>query len=289
MLAKTKGKMKQKRARRIYRVACRAREFADALAMQYWHKNPFGEKPRANREEYQKLWEKARAQNFPDIDAFEKEAGFAVDPDWLHELALHTQIVIKKSELCYQHGRILYSALRRFLAGHDREKLTILETGTARGFSAVVMTKALADARKHGTIITFDLLPHDTPIYWNCIDDLDGMKSRRQLLAPWNDLIEPTVVFIENDSRIGLRRLGLGHIDFAFLDGAHTYSDVMLEFNCVQRRQRKDDVIVFDDYSPTIFAGLVKAVDEGSEQWGYTKKILRSEGERAYVIAQKKS
>ena len=31
----------------------------------------------------------------------------------------------------------------------------------------------------NGKIYTVDILPHDTKMYWNCIDDHDGMKSRK--------------------------------------------------------------------------------------------------------------
>ena len=59
---------------------------------------------------------------------------------------------------------------------------TIVETGTARGFSSICMSKALIDANTNGKIYTVDILPHDTKMYWNCIDDHDGMKSRKELL-----------------------------------------------------------------------------------------------------------
>ena len=124
------------------------------------------------------------------IDAYERRAGYAIDPEWLHELALHTQITKKKSELCYQHGRLLYATVRDYVRRQSPTKVTVLETGTARGFSSLCMARALDDAGVAGTVITFDVLPHDVPMYWNCIDDLDGPRSRAELLRPWADLVE---------------------------------------------------------------------------------------------------
>ena len=111
--------------------------------------------------------------------------------------------------------------------------------------------------------------------------------TRRQLLAPWGDIVEPHVIFLETDSRIGISRMATGTVDFAFLDGAHSYSDVMQEFGAVAARQKSGDVIVFDDYSENVFPGLVRAVDEGCQRWGYKKEVIRSHDARAYVIARK--
>jgi predicted O-methyltransferase YrrM len=279
--------MKQKLARYNNAFARRAQKAVDQWAAAYWHNNPFGPEPRADKATYEALWRAEKDAIYAESDAFEKECGFAVDKAWLDDLALHTQIVIKDSPLCYQHGRILYAALRRYIAQAGKNNLTILETGTARGFSATVMARALADAGVAGHLVTFDLLPHDRAMFWNCIDDLQGPRTRRQLLAPWRDLLEPVVTFVEADSRMGLQKVAPGRVDFAFLDGAHTYHDVTKEFEAIVARQKTGDTIMFDDYSPTIFPGLVKAVDDGCARLGYDKTVIRSRGDRAYVIARK--
>lgn len=269
-------------------VARRAQKSSEDWAARFWHDFPFGRKPRASRETYMDLWMREKRSLYPVIDEFEKTLGFAVDPEWFQNLALHTQVVIKDSVLCYQHGRVLYAALRAFLKNRkEKTALTIIETGTARGFSSVVMARALADAGRPGQIITFDLLPHDIPMYWNCIDDLEGAQSRRQLLDRWRDLVDDYIVFVEGDSRIMLKKIATGRVGFAFLDGAHTYEDVMLEFGTVAARQKPGDVIVFDDYSPGLFPGLVEAVDEGAAKWNYSREILTAGSERAYVIARR--
>ena len=111
---------------------------------------PFGDAPLAPASEYHRLWAEAKVQSFPEVDRYEQAAGAAIDPAWFHDLALLTQVVIKKSDLCYQHGRLLYSTLVRYTRSRAHDHLTIVETGTARGFSALCLAKALAEVYEPG-------------------------------------------------------------------------------------------------------------------------------------------
>lgn len=270
-------------------LARRILKFSDGWAAQHWHNYPFGQKPMGPKEVYLNLWEEEKKNVYPAIDQYENEVGEAIDQAWFHELALHTQIVLKTSKLCYQHGRVLYTALCQYLKEHDEPNLTIMETGTARGFSATVMAYALAKKNRCGKIITFDILPHQKAMYWNCIDDHEKAKTRSELLSPWKDFVTPHVFFVEGDSRINLSKIVVERCHFAFLDGAHTYHDVFFEFEKVAQLQCKNDVIVFDDYNSTDFPGLVRAVDTGCERWGYQKKVIQGGEHRSYVVAKKMS
>ena len=49
---------------------------------------------------------KQKMKKFLEIDNLENSTGFNVDKAWLDELALHTQVVKKKSAINYQHGRV---------------------------------------------------------------------------------------------------------------------------------------------------------------------------------------
>ena len=132
-----------------------------------FHDYPFGRQIRSNKLTYLEIWKKAKNQYYPVVDQFEKETGFSLDLHWFHELALHTQVVIKDSEICYQHGRLLYTFLSNYVQKINIGSLNILETGTARGFSSLCMAKALQDSAKEGKIITLDPLPHHVKMYWN--------------------------------------------------------------------------------------------------------------------------
>ncbi|MEZ4685624.1 MAG: hypothetical protein R3B47_06035 [Bacteroidia bacterium] len=82
-------------------------------------------------------------------------------------------------------------------------------------------------------------------------------------------------------------RLLFPRVHFAFLDGAHTYEYVLQEYAHIRDRQRPGDVIVFDDYTPAAFPGIVKAVDEICEREGYDKKVFSISDQRGYVVARK--
>ena len=264
----------------------------DNMANGQWYNSPFGKKPLASKDIYSTLAAEARSKVSPEVDSYEIDSGYAIDTAWLHELALHTQVVIKKSELCYQHGRVLYTTLSKYLNDNPPQNLcdslNIWETGTARGFSALCMAKSLADQKRSGTIITFDVLPHTAQMYWNCIDDHDGMKSRAKLLEPWKDLVERYIIFHQGDTRLEMPKVKAERIHFAFLDGAHTYDDVFFEFNQVRDSQSPGDIIVYDDYTPKQFPGIVKAVDHICKEYQYHRTDLKAHDGRGYVVAKKK-
>ena len=257
-----------------------------------WYHHPFCSSPQGSVEQYLSLAEEVQRQQYPEIEQFEQQSGFKIPVVWLNELALQTQVVIKSSPLCYAHGRVLYSALSSYLKSHPpnstTQRITIWETGTARGFSALCMAKALQDHVRPGMILTFDVLPHQTKMYWNCVaDHQQGPLTRAELLRPWQSLLEDYVIFHQGDTRLELPKVQTDRIHFAFLDGAHTYEDVMFEFTQVKDQQLPGDVIVYDDYTPAQFPGLVQAVDEICQKHRYQRTDLMAHSGRGYVVAVK--
>ena len=254
-----------------------------------WLNFPFGNLPKASRENYIELWENEKNSEYPSIDKFERDLGFALSKSWLDNLALHTQIVVKDYPLCYAHGRILYSTLAKYIVDNkeiSKRPLNIIETGTARGFSSICMAKALNDYKSNGRILTFDVLPHEVSMFWNCIDDLEGPKTRSQLLEPWSDLMQ-YILFIQGDTRKTLSGIKCKRVNLAFFDGAHTYEDVIHEFSQIKSRQSSGDIIIFDDYSPGFFDGVVQAVDAISSRYSYNKELLDSGSQRGYAVLTK--
>jgi len=252
-----------------------------------FHNYPFGTEPRAEKDTYLSVWEEAKKKEYPIIDGFEEASGFSIEEEWLHELALHTQVVVKESEICYQHGRLLYAKLSEYCDKRNPRSLNILETGTARGFSTLCMAKALEDRRSEGKIVTVDPLPHNIPMFWNCIDDTEGEKSRDQLLSEYSELISKYIWFLEGKSEDILSRLELSRIHFAFLDGGHEYEDVKFEIDHVVPRQKKGDIIFFDDYQESYFPGIVKAVEELEKDGSYRMNTIAVSEQRGYAIAEK--
>jgi predicted O-methyltransferase YrrM len=269
-------------------VANRLVDPLDKLAYDRFYRFPFGNAPLANADTYKDLWAEAKNKSYPGIDAYEKEMGYAIDQDWFQQLALQTQVVIKQSDLCYQHGRLLYSRLAHYVAHHRPKTITILETGTARGFSALCMARALRDSGQPGKIITFDVLPHQVKMFWNCIADAQGPQTRAELLKDYDELIEEYVIFHQGDTRLELKKVDLPRVHLAFLDGMHTYKYVMYEYGLIKDRQKAGDIIFFDDYTPQFFPGVVRAVDEICDRYGYEKRMIAVSEQRGYVIAHKK-
>ncbi|HEU4661833.1 MAG TPA: class I SAM-dependent methyltransferase [Pseudolabrys sp.] len=250
-----------------------------------WDSYPLGRKPRADAEKYLKLFDSAKRTEYPEADAVERESGFAIDREWLHDVALHTQVAIKSYKdgvIAYPHGRLLYSLLRRYIADNRPDFINIAETGTARGFSALCMAKAIADSGIHGRIVTIDLLPHVVPMYWNCIDDHKGPRTRAELLSPWSDLLRH-IVFLQGNSLELLLSVGVDRIHFAFLDACHIEIAVMAEFKAVEARQKPGDIIFFDDVTPGVFPGVVKAIDRIGRSGNYSFRRTMISDRRGYA------
>ena len=252
-----------------------------------WYKNPLTSKILAEKDEYSEIWKEAKSKKYKLVDDYEKQAAYKIDQNWYQELALHTQVVVKKSDIVYVHGRLLYACLRKYLKNNKNTNINIVETGTARGFSALCMAKALKDADVCGKIITLDVLPHNHKMYWNCIDDNEGKKTRQELLKPYSKLTEKYIIFHQGNTKTELPKLQTDRVHFAFLDNAHNYYYLMSEFQNLREKQQKGDIIFFDDYTPKMFPGVVKAIDEICDKYNYSKEIITISQERAYVIAEK--
>ena len=265
------------------------RRHIDRISNYIYFEYPFGKDLRADKNQYLKLSKIASKQVYPEIDDYERKLGYSINKKWLDDLALRTQIVIKESPLCYAHGRVLYSTLSNYLNKliDKSNSVTIVETGTARGFSSICMAKSLEDNNYFGKILTFDVLPHNIKMYWNCIDDHEGPKSRSELLRSWRNLGEKYIIYHQSNTRIELPKVKTERVNFAFLDGVHSYDDVMFEFYQIKDFQRSGDVIVYDDYTQKQFPGLVKPVDNIYDKYNYHKTILKVHNNRGYVIAIK--
>lgn len=248
--------------------------------------HPFGIFKWSDENGYLKIYEKCSKKNYVEIDKYEMGHEKKIDYNWINQLALQTQVVIKKSEINYQHGRVLYAELCSYIKKNSPDKLEILETGTARGFSSVCMSRAIQDSNYNGQIHTIDILPNNKKIYWNSISDISGKKTRLELLQKWNKYLQ-NIIFYKGNSIKVLNKININRVNFAFLDGSHNRKKVEFEFNWVKKRQLKNDIIVFDDYDPINFKGICEFVDELEIKKIYKIMKVFSEKNRGYAIAYK--
>ena len=264
------------------------------------YKLPFLEKPlpekcsisnidATNKSIYLNLHRKAIKKENPKVTEFEKKIGFSIDKDWFNDISLITQTTIKNSQLNFNHGRLLYSLVSKYIKNSlkkDFSNLTILETGTARGFSSLCMSKAINDLKARGKVITIDCISHNKKMYWGCISDFNGEKTREELLSKWNKELS-NIVFIHGWTKETLRKLGLNRIHFAFLDAQHTKIAVLEEFEFINKRQKKGDIVFFDDVTPNVFEGVCDAVKEIEINYPYRIEYLPFDINRSYAIATK--
>ena len=242
-----------------------------------------------NKEKYLLLHKKAINTENSKVAEFEKEIGFFIDKEWFNDIALITQTSIKNSKLNFNHGRILYSLVCKYIEYQSElgeNKITILETGTARGFSSLCMSKAINDRKFMGKIITIDCISHNEKMFWGCISDFEGEQTREELLSKWNKELS-NIIFIHGWTTETLKKIGLNRINFAFLDAQHTKNAVLEEFKFINKRQLKGDMVFFDDVTPNVFDGVCNAVKEIEINYPYKIQYLPYDRNRGYAIARK--
>ena len=68
------------------------------------------------------------------------------------------------------------------------------------------MSKVINDSGIDGIISTIDIIPHTKKIYWNCIDDLEGKKTRQELLSYWSEELK-NIKFLTGPSFYVLKQI----------------------------------------------------------------------------------
>lgn len=235
-------------------------------------------------EAYAAAFDTEREQSYPAIDAFEARMGAMVDRDDLVTAARVLACPVKAHPPNWQHGRVLYAAARHALEGAIRAGLnghpvTLLDIGTAKGFSALVLRWALRDAGIAGRVISLDVIDPFARVRRNTVAEVEGYKTLAETLAPWREaqLIE----FVQSDSRAWLTA-HTDRIHVAYVDGKHTYEAVSWDAALLAGRQKAGDLTVFDDVQ---IPGVAKAV---RELRSYTVEYLAAKPERCYAIARRR-
>jgi predicted O-methyltransferase YrrM len=126
--------------------------------------------------------------------------------------------------------------LTRLIA--QRKPKVSLEVGLAFGISALFICEAMQEASKAPRHIVIDPA-QNAPAHWQ------GAGLANLERAGYRNLVE----FIEKPSQIALPELVAAgtRIDFAFIDGEHTFDHALVDFFFIDQLMNAGGVVVFDD------------------------------------------
>lgn len=235
-----------------------------------------------DREQFDAAFKRACAIEYPELDRFEELAGYKVNRERLEAAARVLQCPIKVNAPNWQHGRVLYTLARQYIAW-AKAPTTFLDIGTAKGFSACVLSWAIADSGMPDCRVeSVDIIEPDALVARNSVVETEKYMTVPQFVAP----------FIDRSVKVEFHGKGSGswlikaprelHVGFAFVDGKHTFDAVTLEALSIAKRQRAGDVILFDD------AQIGCVYDATKQLRGYRREYLYLTGaRRGYCVAVK--
>lgn len=227
-------------------------------------------------EAYQSAWELEREHAYPMIHAFENECGHAMARGRLEGMARVLACPVKSNPPNWQHGRVIYALTRRYLTAYGGGPLSILDIGTAKGFSALCFKSALDDAGASGHIVSVDVLDPSARVRRNTVAEVDGFKTLYETIAPW---CEPGQIEFRQQTGTDALVSSKDRIHLAFVDGKHSYEAVYEETRLLAARQYGGDIALFDD---TQIDGVARAV-QGADRL-YDFRYLQPLQHRRYAI-----
>jgi predicted O-methyltransferase YrrM len=229
--------------------------------------------------DYARIFEAERAQDYPVVDDFEARMGHEVDRQRLLEAARVLACPLKVNPPNWQHGRVLFALAMEYLVRLPVQPVTLLDIGTAKGFSALMLRWALQYSGQEGEIHSVDVLdPHGTERR-NSVLECDGPKTLAQCLTAWPESLDVT---FHRSTGIEWLKQHRGRVHIAFVDGKHTAAAVSEEARLLADRQSQGDVVLFDDAQ---IKGVADAID--GIRTKYAVEHLTIKPGRSYVIARR--
>lgn len=234
--------------------------------------------------DYEAAFEKECRNEYPAIDAFEREYGYFVPRLQMEAAARILACPVKKNHPCWQHGRVVYAVCRKYLADHAGQVVQFVDIGTAKGFSALMMAWAARDSGVQKVrIASCDVLDTTVPMYRNSILDCEGPRTLAEYLEPWPEAKNigfwtlPGVDFLKRRTT----PYGTFRVHLAFVDGKHSTEAVAEEARLLSGLQMPGDIILFDDLQ---MLPVRKAVGKVT---GYDMRLIQAADDRAYMLATK--
>jgi predicted O-methyltransferase YrrM len=242
-------------------------------------------KQTATREQYLRAFELERTNRYPMAEAFENTMGYPIERARLEELALTLACPVKANPPNWQHGRMLYALTRAYLE-KKKSHVLLLDIGTAKGFSALIMAWALHDARAPGRVVSVDISYPEERIIRNSVAECDrGPMTLKEFTAG----LRPPGVDIEFCGGGSLRLLDQlldkrERVGLAFVDGKHTKQAVKTEGEQLGRVQVAGDVVLFDDVQ---IEGVAEGVNMLPRQ-DYGVSFIELTEQRKYALARRR-
>lgn len=232
--------------------------------------------------DYDTIFEAEQQHDYPLIDAFERRMGYAIERNKLEDSARVLACPLKKHAPNWQHGRVLYALARKVLSSAINT-LTMLDIGTAKGFSALCLQWAFDDTLKEGReypvsgrVYSVDVIDPQECIRRNTVAEVDGLKTLAETLAPWP---EASAIQFQQSTGIAWLKANKQRLQVAFVDGKHDGEVVIQEGRLIAAHQEPNDAVMFDDVH---IPSVRKAVS--SLEGLYQLEYLPLEPERQYAI-----
>jgi predicted O-methyltransferase YrrM len=250
------------------------------------------------RAKYFEAFQAEAARAYPQIDRFiellggdQLAGGASFKATWpFLQMAKVLACPMKERAPNWQHGRVLYSLARKVgELWRDAEAVTLVDIGTAKGFSALCMAWGLSDAGARGVVHSFDVIDPLERVERNTVAELDGLKNVPELVEPFMPAGKAvSVEFHRVPGMLFDQAVTVERIPLAFIDGKHKATDVFSEAGKIADRQRAGDFILFDDWQiPGVRDGILRFMQTGfGECYRYTS-IDAIVGERAYRLAER--
>jgi predicted O-methyltransferase YrrM len=227
---------------------------------------------------YERAFESERGERYPIIGDFEDRMGYALDRERLEAAAKLLACPLKAHPPNWQHGRVLYAATRQYLS-QATGPVTLLDIGTAKGFSALCLKWAADDAGVESHVVSVDVADPGGKVFRNSIAEQDGPLTVAEFLAPWQEA--SAITFLKSTGTDWLKDTK-GRIHVAFVDGKHSYQTVQRESALLTARQQSGDLAVFDDVQvPGVWAAV-------AELKAYRVQYLEVLAHRQYAIARRR-
>jgi hypothetical protein len=232
------------------------------------------------REQYHAAFVTEREQVYPVVTAYEEACGYAADPVAILAAARILACPVKANPPNWQHGRVLYAVARKYLNRATQPQHWI-DIGTAKGFSACVMSWALEAAGAKGIIRSFDVIDPLARVARNSIADTDTLRTVPELTEEHRSPSVEIEWHGEPFHSWADRLPFLGRVHLAFVDGRHSCAAIWADLGLIIDSQEPGDIIIFDDLQ---IPEVCKAVKELK---GYDIPVLWAKPSRGYAIAVK--